>query len=220
MRLYSPTAIGLTVCLMSLLSLSSCGDSNNPTRTTTPVTTPPAPPTSVIEMFSLSAEDGQIRYSAPLATLSDGDSFEIEFRPTGINDGPSGFSNVVEFWLDRGPPEDGIAMGFDWFPDSQWGVYRFTTTDGFIDQPVFRLINLGGRFRTVRVRRANGIAEWLLDDESLVILDDPSNQRTVYARVVGVAADFRYQRTTSSRTQSQSQETAFGSEPCGNCRAQ
>lgn len=216
MRLRLLVASSLATCV---LWFTSCGDSGPTTTQSTTSVAPAPPPMPTIETFSLNADDGIFRFSSPLTTLSDGESFEIDFRPTTINDGPSGFSNVVEFWLDRGTSEDGIALGFAWFPDSEWGVYFFRPGDGFVNLPILRLINLGGRFRTVRIRRANGVSEWLLDGESLLVLDDTNAQRTVYARVVGTAADFRYDTSAVSVTQSRRQSSAIGEELCGTCRA-
>ena len=110
-------------------------------------------------------------------------------------------------------------MGVEWFPDSQWGVYSFTLEDRFSDFLVFRLIDVGGGFRTVRIRRANGVTEWLLDNESLVVLPDTKARRTVFTRVVGTAATFQYEVSPTSASRVPLPEVGGGTErPCGNCK--
>jgi len=147
----------LTLLIACLCFVYCGGDGPTTTTPTAPPPPPPPPPMPMIQNFSISAEDARITYSAPLTTLSASESFEVKFKPTEINEGPSRFSNTVEFWLDRGPSDDGIALGFEWNPDSEWGVFVFD--DGFFNVGTFKLINVGGRFRTVTYRqRALGVA--------------------------------------------------------------
>ena len=180
-----------------------CSDDGGPNVPTSPSPMSAQPQRPVIESFTLSAADGEISYSSPLASLSQGDS---------------GFSNVVEFWLDRGPNEDGIAMGLAWFPGDRWGVYTFTPVDGFVTEPVRpREIAVGGDFHTVTVARGQGFSEWLLDGESVVVID--KTRRTVFARVVGTRTMFEYEVPPDFSSQAPPLRfQRFDELVCGGCR--
>ena len=144
-------AMILSLPILVALMISACGDDEGgPTTSSSPSTPPPAPP-PVIERFTLSAPDGFFEFSSPLATPSVGESIDIRFTPLAIRRGNSGFANVVAFWVDRGPADNGIAMGLEWFQGDMWGVYTFTPADGFVEQPGLFRIEVGGDFGPGRV---------------------------------------------------------------------
>ena len=197
--------LGGAALVTAALTLTSCGfGTTEPTPTTpdlpssngvgtptTPTTTTPPTSTPSTGRFELSAGDGELAFSSALGTIGANGSFEVMFRPVEIRRGPSGFSNAVEFWLDRGPEASGMGLGFGWMPDSLWRPYIFLETRGFDDLRPRRQIDVNGRFRTIRIVRTNGATEWFLDSRSLVVVDDPVAVRTVYVRVVGTRSEFQ-----------------------------
>ena len=197
--------------LIVVLLLVACND-GGPTTTTPP---PPPAPQPVIDRFTLNAPDGFFQFSSPLATLTVGESVDIRFAPLAIHQGNSGFSNTIEFWVDR-PQDNGIDMGFSWVGGDSWVVHTFTPVDGF-ERPRLGLfqIPVGGDFHTVTIRRGQGFTEWLLDGDSLVVM--PRTRETVYTRVVGTRTRFEYE-VPPDFLSTELPDTSLGLLSCGECQ--
>jgi hypothetical protein len=190
-----PSWIAMAVIVAGGLWLPACGGSDSPSAPATPAPTPtPVPPIT----FSLTAPDGYYEFSGPLIMLAADESFEISFTPVAANEGDSGFSNTVEFWLwsPGSNTEDffreAIALGFTWDAGSEYFVFGFTPENPFQRTGQRVPLQLGTQY-SVRVRRTNdGTSEFSLDGNRLLLLPDDVQIREVRARVVGFEADFAF----------------------------
>jgi len=199
--------------LIVVLLLVACNNDGGPTTSTPPPSPAPQP---VIDRFTLSAPDGFFRFSSPLATLTVGESVDIRFAPLAIRGGNSGFANAIEFWVGRGPQDNGITMGFSWLRGDSWVVHTFTPVDGFEFQPLGLFqIPVGGDFHTVTIRRGSGFTEWLLDGDSLVVI--PRTRETVYTRVIGTRTRFEYEVPPDFLSRGLP-DTGLGLLSCGECQ--
>jgi len=199
--------------LIVLLLLVACNDDGGPTTSTPP---PPPAPQPVIDRFTLNAPDGFFQFSSPLATPTAGESVDIRFAPLAIHQGNSGFANAIEFWVDRGPQDNGIAMGFSWAGGDSWVVHTFTPVDGFELQPLGLFqIPVGGDLHTVTIRRGQGFTEWLLDGDSLVMMS--RTRETIYTRVVGTRTRFEYE-VPPDFLSTELPDTSLGLLSCGECQ--
>lgn len=181
----------------ALVAAVGCGGSSRPS-TPSPVTTALAPtptptptPTPPVT-FRLDAAADVSQFSRILATLTVGQTYEFDFTPLWVNFASNNrFAYTFEFWLDSAA-SNGTGVGIEWLNTTSWHIFYFEPGPGF--QDTSRRINLPlVQKRRVRVSRGrDGVAEFFLDDLSLIRLNDPGPSKALTARVVGTGAEYTY----------------------------
>lgn len=184
--------------LLAPLAALACGGGSPaapspPVLAATPVPTPPPRVT-----FSLSAPADHLQYSPAIQPLLPGQSFEILFTPTKVDDVPGHrFALAVEIWLrpdelDILSPASSVGFSFGWYRDEEWWLSMYYENDWHETLNRVRM-PLGGQRGARVVRRPDGTADLFLDGNLLMTIAAPEPRMILYTRVVGADATFSYQ---------------------------
>lgn len=128
---------------------------------------------------------------------------QINFQLLSINIlAEETYGHSIEFWLyaDSSTPVEleqqgdlDSALSFVWSKASQnWVVSSVTRANGYSYSS--RRVSLPvGNERTVRIRRApSGVAQFFLDGDLVMELNNPQASNRVYVRVYAASAEFSY----------------------------
>jgi hypothetical protein len=174
------------------LLLAACGPPTGPTVTLHP--SPQARPT----LFWPDASADHYDQSWILAEMTTWQSFDLTVRPLAVHELPGQrYGNSLAVWLmpSEGPDDpldQAIAFNLSWVhgSDGSWAVCPFQ--GGWTCRTTRLRIPLGEARSWRVIRRADQVAEFLVDGQSVLELPDPVPIRYVRFIAVGAGAEVRY----------------------------